>query len=329
MSGCWQVGAFTYDPAAAELRQERRRRFLRPQPAALLDLLLENADEVVSRSRIRAALWPAEAVLEFDPAINACIKQLRRQLGDSATEPTYIQTIPKRGYRLLAEVRRLEGEPATEAAVESNSKAEPRSAPRRSVTRGPVLVFSALVALALIAALLVPRLREHTGGGAAPVRAMLVVMPFDAPSTAQDFDRGIEFADRLIAKLGGASPDRLGVIARTTAEALGGSSLTAAQIGDRLHADYLIEGSVRPAGELLFVSVTLVRVDDQSFVWGELVETAPEPRAMEQTVAYIADAVLSSVLPEAALESLPPLLRVDRGERPEDPIALPEAVPEH
>lgn len=83
-------------------RQGRRVR-LRPQAATVLSVLLERAGEVVSREELQRRLWPGDTVVDFEIDLNTIVARLREALGDSAESPRYIETLPKRGYRFVAE----------------------------------------------------------------------------------------------------------------------------------------------------------------------------------------------------------------------------------
>jgi DNA-binding winged helix-turn-helix (wHTH) protein/tetratricopeptide (TPR) repeat protein len=77
---------------------------LQPQPFKVLEILASRSGEVVSRDEIRQAVW-GDAFVDFDASLNFCVKEIRRALGDSATEPSYVETVPRRGYRFLRSVR--------------------------------------------------------------------------------------------------------------------------------------------------------------------------------------------------------------------------------
>src|SRR3954465_9523070 len=77
---------------------------LQPPPPRLLGPLASRSGEVVGREEIRQLVW-GESFVDFDASLNFCVKQLRRALGDSATSPRYIETLPRRGYRFLRPVR--------------------------------------------------------------------------------------------------------------------------------------------------------------------------------------------------------------------------------
>ena len=101
-------------PAGAEGRGERV--VLREQPLRVLRLLIEHEGRIATREEIRKKLWPNDTIVEFDHSINVAIGTLRRALGDSADNPQYIETLARRGYRLLVAAERLEpGQPAADA----------------------------------------------------------------------------------------------------------------------------------------------------------------------------------------------------------------------
>ncbi len=77
---------------------------LQPRPARVLEMLARRAGEVVSREELRSAVWGEETYVDFDLALNFCIRRIRGALGDSAEEPRFVATIPRRGYRFLAPV---------------------------------------------------------------------------------------------------------------------------------------------------------------------------------------------------------------------------------
>jgi DNA-binding winged helix-turn-helix (wHTH) protein len=74
------------------------------QPMKLLEILLEHPGEVVTREELRSRVWPSESFGDFDQALNISIGKLRSALGDSAESPRFIETLPKRGYRFIADV---------------------------------------------------------------------------------------------------------------------------------------------------------------------------------------------------------------------------------
>jgi len=99
-----RFGAFQLDVKAGELRREGRTIRLQEQPFQILKMLLEHPGGVVTREEIRQRLWPSGTIVEFDHSINTAIKNLRVALFDSAEEPRYVETVARRGYRLIVPV---------------------------------------------------------------------------------------------------------------------------------------------------------------------------------------------------------------------------------
>src|SRR5580704_5751819 len=100
----YRFGLFEADIASGELLRQGTRVRLPDQPFRVLSILLERAGEVVPRAEFRQKLWPADTYVEFDGSLNAALKKLRSALGDSADNPIFIETVPKRGYRFIAPV---------------------------------------------------------------------------------------------------------------------------------------------------------------------------------------------------------------------------------
>lgn len=101
-----RFGTFELDPSSGELKRNGRRVPLQDQPARALCLLVSRPGELVTRDELRQALWPADMFLEFDTALNIVITKVRHALGDVALSPRFIETVPKRGYRFIADVHR-------------------------------------------------------------------------------------------------------------------------------------------------------------------------------------------------------------------------------
>jgi eukaryotic-like serine/threonine-protein kinase len=94
-------GPFKLDLKAGELHKSGRKIRLQEQPFQVLKMLVERAGELVTREELRKRLWPNDTIVEFDHSINAAIKRLRDALGDTAQEPRYVETVARRGYRLM------------------------------------------------------------------------------------------------------------------------------------------------------------------------------------------------------------------------------------
>ncbi len=99
-----RFGAFELDLKAAELRKGARKVLLQGQPFQILLMLIERRGDLVTLDEIKRKLWPNDTVVEFDHSIYTAIKKLRQALGDSADNPQYVETIARRGYRLIVPV---------------------------------------------------------------------------------------------------------------------------------------------------------------------------------------------------------------------------------
>jgi DNA-binding winged helix-turn-helix (wHTH) protein/Tol biopolymer transport system component len=100
----YRFGLFEVNPHSGEVRKAGVRIKLQDQPLQILLKLLEQAGDVVSREELRTALWKDDAFVDFDAGLNTAIRRLRDTLGDSADNPTLIETVPRHGYRFIASV---------------------------------------------------------------------------------------------------------------------------------------------------------------------------------------------------------------------------------
>ena len=99
-----RFGPFALNVRAGELRRAGRKVSLQDQPLQVLTALLERPGALVTRDELRRRLWPADTFVDFEHGLNAAVKRLRDALGDSAEAPAYVETVPRRGYRLVAPV---------------------------------------------------------------------------------------------------------------------------------------------------------------------------------------------------------------------------------
>ena len=104
---CLRFGVFELDPRRGELRRRGLKLELQDQPLGLLLALLERPGDLVTRDELRRRLWAGDTFVAFDHGINTAVKKVRRALGDSATNPRFVETLPRRGYRFIAPVEAL------------------------------------------------------------------------------------------------------------------------------------------------------------------------------------------------------------------------------
>ena len=122
-------GAFRVELRAGLLYKHGIRLKLQDQPFQVLALLLERSGDLVTREELRRKLWPADTFVDFDTGLNNAVKRLRDALGDSAEEPRYIETLPRRGYRFIASVTNGNGDLPTSGAIEHPSVPVPPAQP--------------------------------------------------------------------------------------------------------------------------------------------------------------------------------------------------------
>src|ERR1700704_6024427 len=104
-----RFGVFEVDLRAGELRKQGKRIKLQEQPFQVLAVLLQRPGEVVTREELRSQNWPPDTFVDFDNSLNTAINKLREALGDSADNPRFIETLPRRGYRFIAPVTGADG----------------------------------------------------------------------------------------------------------------------------------------------------------------------------------------------------------------------------
>ncbi len=273
-----------------ELRAQTRELFnhgvklkLRPQAYQVLALLLEHAGECVTREELQKRVWPSNTFVDFENGLNTAIKQLRASLNDSATEPRYIETLPKLGYRMIAQVLHEAGsadERATEVKEESvgtmalGEVAASPSAVQLIRSRKWVRLTAATVSVIGIACLVAflkwPRAHVAPTPAAPASRMMVAVLPFEnlTGDESQDyFSDGL--TEEMIAQLGRLNPKEFGVIARTSVMHYEHTSEKVDQIGSELGVQYVLEGSVRRDSQKVRINAELIEVNGQRQLWAQ------------------------------------------------------------
>jgi TolB-like protein/DNA-binding winged helix-turn-helix (wHTH) protein/Tfp pilus assembly protein PilF len=318
----YRFGTFEVELASASLRREGLEVRLRGRPFDILLLLLEAPGEVVTRDQLKQRLWVEDTFVDFDHGLNAAMNRLRSALGDSAESPRYIQTLPRRGYRFLAPVHRVE-----RPAPESKPAASPPQ-PSLSPHAEPVAVASValpgearlaslpgrwrwVLALAVVGILGVAgvfAVRGWPGSRISTGRPMLAVLPFANNSGDADQDYlSAGFTDELIAQLGALNPEKLGVIARTTVISYRGSGRSVADIGRELGIGYVLEGSLRRSGSRIRIAAQLIDVSTQTQLWAETYDREiGDVLLTERDVAMrVAESLAMSVLRTTVVPRLP------------------------
>jgi TolB-like protein/DNA-binding winged helix-turn-helix (wHTH) protein/tetratricopeptide (TPR) repeat protein len=226
----------------------------------VLVLLAERAGRVVPREELIEVVWQKQYVAES--ALSGAICEIREVFGDNAQDPRFIETIPKRGYRLVAPVRFLRPE------------REEAPAPRARSPSGRRRLALVVVAVAAVAALIVMLLGRRQGGmGRAGPEPTIVVLPFENLGAPQYdyFASGI--AEEITGRLAGLQG--LQVISALSAGEAARSGATADVIGKLLGAEYVLQGTVRwdnvsAGAPRVRITPRLVRVADGAHVWADV-----------------------------------------------------------
>jgi len=275
-----RFGTFEVSLQSGEVRKAGMRIRVQQQPMKLLELLLERPGEVVTREELRSRVWPDESFGDFDQAVNIAIAKLRSALGDSAENPRYIETLPKRGYRFIAEVSVVETDGRTrtpESGAGELPVPEPRPqlpgaglavAPKRRLwsARGVISALALVLVLGILAVWLF-RSRSHAPTG---IRS-LVVLPLENLSgeASQDyFADGM--TDELITDL--AQISALRVISRTSAMVYKGARKPLPEIARELKVDAVVEGTVLRSGDQVRITAQLIQAADDKHLWAESYE---------------------------------------------------------
>jgi TolB-like protein/DNA-binding winged helix-turn-helix (wHTH) protein len=261
---------FELDRAAYQLRRAGQAVHLERIPLELLFLLVERRGQLLTRQEILERIWGKEVFVDVDNSINTAVRKIRQALTDNPDAPRFLYTVPGKGYRFVAPI--VEALPIVELAS-GDSAVQPPAAPlavSSAARKSRFWMFWLALAVMLVMAVLVtsPFLRRTTRP--TPAKVTLVVLPFENMSgdAGQDY-----FADgmteEMITQLGSLDPQHLGVIARTSAMQYKGARKDAAQIGKELGVSYLLEGSIRRAGDRVRVTAQLIQTNDQTHIWAD------------------------------------------------------------
>ncbi len=278
-----RFGPFELDLHTSELRRAGLLVKLQQQPARVLAMLALRQGELVLREDIRRQVWGADTFVDFDQGLNFCIRQVRAALCDQAGQPHYVETLPRRGYRFLADVERVlavapaqpptttDVAPAVAREPGEPAPAAPTSAPAARAGRRRVWLAVATVALTA-AAWAMTAWRAHDRPGRTLTtgarKASVVVLPFDnmtGDSEQEYLSDGL--TEELITQLARLSPERLAVIARTSSMSYKGRHVDVRQVARELHVDYVLEGSLRRADGRVRVTAQLIQASDQTHLW--------------------------------------------------------------
>ena len=278
-----RFGPFEVDLRAGEVYKHGIRLKIQDQPFQILALLLERPGDVVTREELCQKLWPTDTFVDFDTGLNSAIKKLREVLADSAEAPRYIETLPRRGYRFIAEVEN--GVPAAPLDAWVQRRKLPLEEEENGIRAKPPadgevdvrpngtsrarlwLVLGGVAGLALITVTYV-MLLGHTGRTAHTKITSLAVLPLSNLSgdSTQEY-----LADEMTEELCGrlARIHDLRVISRTSVMRFKGTKLPVQEIARTLGVDALVEGSVIRQGNRIRVHAQLIRGSTDEHLWSD------------------------------------------------------------
>jgi TolB-like protein/DNA-binding winged helix-turn-helix (wHTH) protein/Flp pilus assembly protein TadD len=310
-----RFGVFELDLRAGELRKHGLRVRLQEQPFQVLAMLLEHPSEVVTREELQKKLWPADTFVDFDHGLNKAISKIREALGDSAESPRFVETVARRGYRFLADVKVAEQAPVRipELPAQPHSTVESGSRPDLAGESGvPKHLLSSLAwkISAFVVLLLVTSLaawKIHSWNRPSPAIRSLAVLPLESLSSDSSQDYFADgMTDELISDLGQISALR--VISRTSVMTYKHARKPLPQIARELNVDAVVEGTVLRSGDQVRITAQLIEASTDKHLWsrsyeGELRDTL----ALQNQVARaIADQIRINLNPQeqAALKTV-------------------------
>src|SRR5262245_34343453 len=287
-TGIVRFGIFQLDLKTRELHKAGVKVRLQDQPFRVLATLVGRAGQVVTREELRQNIWPTDVYVAFDQGLNNAIKKVRDAVGDSADNHRCIETVAKQGYRFVAPV---------------NVPPPAESVPHVGLPSIAHIALIGAVVIFMVGALAYWRWQRSGAIHARPSsqKVILAVLPFDNLSHDPDqefFSDGL--TEEMIAQLGKLSPERMSVVARGSVVKYKGSGMGASQIGNELHADYLLQGSVRRASDRVRITVQLIQVQEQTDLWAESYDReVKDILALQDSVARtIANQIRITLTPE-------------------------------
>jgi TolB-like protein/DNA-binding winged helix-turn-helix (wHTH) protein len=277
-----KFGVFEVDLLEGQLRRSGLRQKLGPQPFQVLRVLLNRPGELVTRDELREKLWPEKVFVDYELALKKCINRIRDVLGDSAENPRFIETIPRRGYRFLAPIQQINS-PGPAALPLAAPDHQTRVLPvvqaswhaKRAVRRihRPIAVIGVLVVTAALSVAVYFVRRQglaHEGVATGQIKS-LAVLPLENLSADRDSDYYAEgMTDELITQLAKLSGVR--VISRTSVMPFEGKRKPLQEIARALNVDAIVEGTILRSEGRVRITAQLIRINPEKHLWAESYE---------------------------------------------------------
>ncbi len=260
---------FELDLQAGELRKRGLKLRLQGQPLQILGILAQRPGELVTRDQLKNQLWPADTFVDFDHSLHNSIARIRDVLGDSAGVPRYIETLPRRGYRFIAQTDEVGSEASKFAEQSEDKDVAAVSPPNVRVELVPRLVFTLL---GICAVIFFARLAwRHAATGAMPPIHSIAVLPLDNLSGEAGQDYFVDgMTDELITDL--AHISALRVTSRTSVMRFKGTKKSLPEIARELNVDGIVEGSVMRSGQRVRITAQLLYAPSDRHLWAETYE---------------------------------------------------------
>ena len=267
-----RFGAFELDLSTGELRSIEapgpdnsgpyNKVILREQVFQVLRMLVGREGRIVTREEIKERLWADDTVVDFDQSINATIKALRRVLGDSADNPRYIETLARRGYRLMPTIEYPQPTP------EMSNHAETVQRKTSSRWRKAAGVLASVVILVGAGFISWRHFRPIAVARTEKIR--LAVLPFQNLTGDPNQEYLADgLTEETIAQLSRLNPEQLAVIARTSVMGYKHKDVPLDQIGRDLSVEYVLKNGLRASGNHLRLTAQLIQVKDQTTLWSK------------------------------------------------------------
>jgi TolB-like protein/DNA-binding winged helix-turn-helix (wHTH) protein/Flp pilus assembly protein TadD len=275
-----RFATFEVDLQAHELRKNGLKLKLHGQPFQVLAMLLERPGEIVNREQLQERLWPTDTFVDFDHGVNTAINRLREALGDSADNPRFIETLPRRGYRFIAPIEPIPPVPAvTDASPSPIPQAQPTPLPETGVQprHGKrfiwILAAALLLGLGLLVAANVGNFRQRLFGGQprTPIQSIAVLPLVNLSNDVNQDYFADGMTEALTTDLGKISAIR--VISRTSVMQYKGTKKPLPEIARELNVDGLVEGTVSRSGNHLRITANLLQAYPERHLWAESYES--------------------------------------------------------
>jgi DNA-binding winged helix-turn-helix (wHTH) protein/TolB-like protein len=249
---------------------------IEPQPARALALLLERAGAIVTRDDLRAHLWDAGTHVDFDRGLAYCIGELRAALGDSAENPRFVQTLPRRGFTFIAPVTCERDEalpsPGRPESVATDAVATP-------IRVEPWVAFVAIAAVALIVGAAGALMLARDRPPAPPKRPIVAVAVFENETGDSRHDRVVSsLSDTVVERLTALGPSRVGVDGNAAILRRPRAARDWRAVARETRAAYLVYGLLQTRSDQLSLMIQLIRLDDGTHVWVQRISRPGDDR---------------------------------------------------